>query len=706
MPGPYSAPFELSVANFVSTITSLGTPLTLQWLVSSTNFHMTLARFICSFAEEGIAHLMDLLLFLLSSGVDDATKWLNDLKDAGFERLVLAKAGLEQRRIEALQLLAYMQLQHLLVPGTVDMDFAATTMRTMGLEELDQARETLLKILPGVYHLAGTYSYSCHEASMGAYVAAFQVEPHSIEFVESSDITEDDDELLMNPHAVGLSNLDSESMLVKMRGIGKAVGEMGELMFVEVHAQLRLSSDGKIAFVAHVKGLDKSYIGSATKHGFSGDTLHWDIESDSADHSAQVPHGCFLFWKSVLPDTESNWNLHMRDINALHSARTTGIYGQRMQEFEKQGRWFKASQSTLSDIRKNSLYLNCSLALAIHSHAYLDLEACQASFNHTDTEVPTYLDPTLPRSRYESDRLYKLRNDIKFQVEQDFLTTNRNGLLLIVGSDLILQEAIAFGKSFVRLLVALMKPDVDPELVAAFEHVYEFLPTREYLLALINICNQAMKLIETAAAEKTNPELPSKIPSLIPLLEPSFAKLNHQYTTSHYNNPVRCAAGVSKLIDWMLKDEVSSNLFIIKPDSRFTEALATTDSALVRAMLTESQRLEAGNDFSRLYHKWRNLFSLSSASLDPGFTTLSPDAFFYCLAFASAGQTSQPIQSNEQPTYSLQREHDDYESDSGEDDDQQSLNLPTLLVGGAMFVVAITAGAFFLGRMLTRKRDQ
>lgn len=713
-PAPCITIFAVSVANFTTLIEAIVlVPSVLQWLVSSTNFHMTMGRFICSLAYEELPLLCNFLHFLLSSGVDDSTKWINDLKDAGLERLLLAKAGME-RRAEPLRLLAFMKLHHLLIPENVDSTYLTAVNTALSHTESDEARDLAMKTLPGVYHLAGLASTSTSESSMGPFYASFQVDPQTIKITEHEDITEDEDAAI-NPFGLDFYAL-SETVMVKMRGIGKVVNELGELIFAEMSLKLVVSSDVQgnhtLNFIAHVKGLDISISGSNSKYCLAGESHYWKTDMESPDYDPRVPQGFSLLWKSPLPDTETNWVKHMNDLNQLHSARTAGVYGERRRESLAEKHWFSLpAPFSYEALFQKSISYNFPVSFAIHSRSHHSLNYLWESIHDPRIGEAARTDNVLPRDDYESDQVYELRNEIIRHLEVIRFPMIRNHTLASVATDRCFEEVLVFGNAFIRLLKTL-QPMRDSkfapeELLNAWQQTYEFLPTPDYWEKLIGACQTALELIKTASVDGKDPSKPAKVP-ITEILQPFFLDLHTRYTKNHYANPVKCAKGVSTLINWMLNDN-ESNEAVLKVDSRIGETLSTTDSAPLRAMLAETQRFESGNEFTRLYRKWMHIWNFSSPALDAVSSSISPGFLFYSLAFSLnlAKDEEDDARSNAQSSdyaYAPFDTSDDESYDSDSEEEQQSLNIPALIVGGTVCIAAVTAGAFFIGRMLTKKK--
>lgn len=667
----------------------------LQWLVSSTNFHLTLARFISSCTQHE-STIIWLLLYILSSGAKDSIKWLNDLKDAGFDRIVLAKASFEDRQF-ALQLLAFMKLHHLL-PDKPTMQYRSLSKVTDFIDG-EEAKTAALKELPGVWHLAGLSTLDTPETSMGPYFASFQVDLENIEVVEAADTSENDNELWHNPYSVGLSHIDTECVLIKVRGIGKAVTELGDLVFAEMSLQLRSNENSELLVVAHVSGLDLSFHGAATLQGFSGETMYWNAVSD---FQPTGPQGTYILWKSALPDTESNWDLHTADLEALKTLRTTGLQAQRRRQSLEIKRWYDSPFTDLT-MRKMLLHNHSTTAFAVGSRDYSIITSMWDEVPE-EFQIQPNIECALRRRPYDTDKFYNLRHSLHHYSDEFCTSQIRFGIIKGQASDQLLSEALIVANAFLRLLNAILEDKTNPDrkhgLLTAFCIAYEFEPSEHYLNAFIKKLTEGIEFCKQVTA---TPKDASEVPNFEALYDLFFQPLNQLFVVhvvSRRNNAEKAATGISSLTDWMLRDEFGGNTLA---DSTVADALATTDSPLVRAILTETMRLESGNDFSKVHRKWSNLWGFSKASLDP--VTPAHSAEFFLYSFIKAVHEETEDENGFQQLEDEVSEEDD-ESDSDDLDSESSINGPALIVGGVALAAAITAGAFLLGRILTKKPSQ
>lgn len=695
-PAPCADALALALLSFCSILaeTMLIPVIALQWLVSSTNFHFTLARFISSCTENEYT-VISLLRHILTCGAPDASKWLSDLKDAGFERILLSKAAFPNQT--PLQLLAYMKLQHL---GPSQSALSYDDLTKAGQMEADEAKEHALKVLPGLYQFASFSSLETPEISMGPCFASFQVSPEDIEIIKEGNAVLAED-LLQNPYNLKLPADESEAIVIAMKGIGKAVTELGEQIFAEMNAQIQINSLGDVNLVAHIPSLSISVSAQiSTRDGIVGQSYDWTQIENNCE---LLPCGGFMLWKHPLPNTEPNWDLLTADLDALEDLRTSGWQAERRQELLNRKLWFNAlyNDTTASVQHHRMLIYSAFYSRAIAGRMYSETLSVFSALE-LDYQLKPPSDPVLRRRPYDTEEFYNLRHVMAYNVAEQGLQPVRITNLNVCASDHCLTEFIIATNAFIRLLKAILKElslSRTYDLAEAFLFAYEFAPNAEYLIGVIGKLEAAVQVVADLTASRTDSSKPPRNREIGALYDPAY-HLARNYLISHRNNPQKASQGLAKLLNWMMKDDSGIDAL---PTSTVADALGATTSPLVRSILTETQREESGNDYSKLYRKWMKLMHFSSASLDPLTLALSPDQLIDYLGktIALVPMRDESVLDGNQvnPTNAF------YESgeDSDSEEEESSLNLPLLIAGGVAFAAAITAGAILATRRLSKK---
>lgn len=685
----------------VVTVTSLANFLlpveVVQWLVSTSNFHITLARLSNTLPTSILPGIYNALLsFLRLFTPEVSLSMARDLKNIGFEHSLLIRATdlPEAPSLAALHLLSYIKLCHLLhssvnrLNDSTDEVFAAI--------DLNEAKEKASTLLPGVYHLAGFNVLDLPESDSCPFFASFQVEARDVKVLKPSGQPEFDG-VLEAPESLEVSSHAEMALLLK--GRGKMIDEFGEESFVELHAALSASDFTEYAFSAHVGGAQLSLSGLMREGSASGVLRRWqDVETDS------IPRGFFLLWRSSLPDTESNWEKHLQDLDALRKLRSTGLQAQLRRNTSSRS----PPSVAFSEIRSDLLDYLPYHRLAANERLYHTVMGnAKAILNGEVRSRQWERDASLPRDPYELDELYEARIlllnhstfllwDVRAALATEYMASNRAAVLSDIKTALI---------GFIRLCEVVSmelkanngfqnpKPD---SLLAAFVSLYYHPEMKAHDIKNV-----------TKAATAFLKSLDAPIPRLrdLDLLSNYLKFFSFKSRLHEHQHPFEANQALSTILSFMFG--LAKKASDIGPSEAQTQ-LASPDyqhSPICQSFISEIIHEESQSPYEALYHRWSNRLHFSL--WDPCSPLLTPNELI--TIFLS-------ILKMEQVKLEEENEASQEESEDEDDDEDASFSASKLLPSapsltpttaiaiGVAFAAALALGTFAVGRLL-RNRD-
>ena len=614
-------------------------PFVIEWLVSNSNFHMTLARLSLS-ADRQSSSIFMIVLFLVLNRIDSfAVKWTQELIDAGFHHALLIRAGKSESH-EAIKLLAYLKLHHV--------QRACPSDRTLGdhfglLSSVvadDEQKETSLKLLPGVYHLAGYRIRDWEETTMAPFFASFQVEPRHVSVAKGDDPLydeEDDDDAL---HFEFPDHMEGAT-IVKMIGHGRYVDENGEISLVELKFSSICLAPDNMTMQATIGGKARmSFMGSLTDFIVGGEIAYWDDDTTdptAKDFLSAVPGGAFLLWKSALPDTEANWkDVHIRDIDALSKLRSAGGF-----EYERKEAFLVHEKPSVydlpvsdrpsdDDIRHEALLVKAKYDiytdLAVHSELYAQLQASASSIiPHVPAQA--YDPRTLPKGPYETAEAHNLRVTVFTLIQTQTRTVDRPHIIAILhtGLDDLITLCSAMKRLFMQCEADAVLEDHEQSLLNAYFDIHYIHPLLldRHIKEYGEVIEQLKSLRERYGTGPLPPEalLDRGLIAAVNLVERSELSFLGAQTLERKLTPVKAAKASATLLNFLLKDYPSESSTVASA----APATATNESSpLCKAIVDEYSRLDSQNDFAKLIRKWSYRLGTAHPSLDPASENIVP----------------------------------------------------------------------------------
>lgn len=344
----------------------------IQYVVNTTQLHLSLARLTAGATENVTILSMMLLTMLLGCGASDAPKWAQSLRDVGYHNLIACGLS-ENAEIAAAPLANLIEFHHYI-------DFPRTTNIFAQADPDTNARyedpEYLAKRFAGVWHVLWSYPYTWSEGTQNPFYGTFQVDQSTIRLEteqprvggDDSD-DEDDGNVGVDQRARDplLEELAEDIVFISMSGTGCIVTDEGKLVKSTFEARVTgFGGSEQVELVLKEAGLEVH--GLAFHHGFGGQVLENDIveptrKGDAYDYSEQRPvSGGFMLWKSSADDTEQNWIEEEAELKELAAHR--------IQEAEKEhgekSEVFLRRRAVLRSLRYRLLHADrCMIALSM-----------------------------------------------------------------------------------------------------------------------------------------------------------------------------------------------------------------------------------------------------------------------------------------------------------------------------------------------------
>ena len=588
----------------------------MQWLVSNSNFHLTLARLSLTAPHELSTLLLDSLHFLLSSAAADASKWTQDLLDAGFQHSLQTRAGKLQAPS---QLLAHLKLHHIQRSSSIDRILTKTL--SLLAADAPEEHEMILSHLPGVYHVTGYRIRDWETTTVTPFFASFQVDRRSLSLSVGTDGLNDeiDEQRLKLPE-----DLSEDSVVVKMTGHGRYVDRHGEISLVELKiAFVRDENDLKMH--ATIGGKARmSLSGSATQPEFAGEITYWD---DDPTDSYLAIGGAFLLWKSALPDTESNWNdVHIRDIEALHKLRISGGYEYERTENvasrETPEHVHPIHQSSLQEAQNSVMQQKFRLT----GVATMTYHPVNIFFMKGFAEAFKKLKPVhscsnaVPRRPYDTADMQHIRGRLRFALMANtppFYADAAHALSRVsdVASDLLV-----LCKAMRRLFSSLNEDakrtrEYEKMLSKRFIAALDLLglnPSSDALQTLLNDLGKATRRLKRHIDRGQPSKMPEDLTTSLEMVARAMLPFCERQIQQRLGKPVE-SSKASELVLTFLEEHTP------KPKTKVygvSKAVANESSPLCKAIVAEYERLDSQNDLTKVLRKWSYIFGTARPGID------------------------------------------------------------------------------------------
>ena len=692
-----------------------------QWLISNSNLHLSLARLSLSADQHCSNYCLSFLGPLLNYPCADASKWVQELIEAGFHHSLLARAGKAPSSLEATKLLALLKLHHFQRASPTDRNFG-NDLILLGSDDIAEQKEEVLAKLAGVYHVAGYHIRDWEETTMAPFFASFQVDARDLSLTIGTDDLDDD--AIEDDEPPLPEDLSEESFLLKVKGHGRYIDENGEISLVELKANVHGSYAG-LALQATLGGKARmSLVGSLIDPFFGGDVAFWDDDATSDEYVPTTPGGAFLLWKSSLPDTEANWNdVHVRDIDALRKLRTAGGY-----EYERKEAILARETLVLPPVAAltrpsdqearrtfiiNKFTFDALAYLAIHSDVYERVRGCAQECGAFKPEIGA---SSLPRRPYETEELHELRAAIYHRIHEEQHPL-RYQMICVLRVENGLGDLITLCTAMRRLCWVLEQesdqadaPDIERR--KFLDAVASYVPCDRN--ADIGGYN-AIEGFDNAIAYFTQlrerysttfmPEEERVLPSHLSIVGWTLSFLQlvlEDKMLARLKNPVEHAATEDLVLKFLLEED---SAHASTTESEPSAAAANESSSLCKAVITECERLDSQSDFAKLIRKWSFIFGTTHLAIDPLSESFIPLLIVsLCHALMPSAEAAESA--------SLIGDDSEHSSDYEEDEDNlssfaskvSSFSLsPTAIIAIGTAVATIGLGAFALGRWLNNK---
>lgn len=710
-------PLDHTLYIFIMSITSPSTPaFVTQWMVTNSNFHLTLARLALTAREPVSNYIIAHLQLLLNSGASDATKWTQELIDAGLANALLIRTGKSDNYTAASGLLAHLKFHHLYGATSVDRAYQGELARLLDSEDVDEEKETLLNLASGVFHLAGYRIRDADSSSNDLFFASFQVEPRSVNLMLGAEAAEWDEDALDGEWALPLPDGLDEANTLKLIGHGRYIDSKGEVSLVELKATILVGSNG-LLFQATLGGDARlSLNGFLAEPGFTGDITYWDDDMEDPEFCTSTPGGVFSFWKSSLPDTEANWSeVHVRDLDELHKLRTSGGYERerkaRTRETFLQPNFLSVAAEGMDLARKfllENLDLHIYSCLSRHSDDCMLLQELADGIEDSGQD----LSHALPRGPYETDALYTNRAAGFFAIEEDKLPELRLVTSIALRSQHSFNELITLWTAWTRLFAAFQRDEIAKDGRTIAEHLrilYLYDPSGALLSTKASESFEVLKDLQKRFGHSPIPEeVAEQVREPMSWICGFMRTLHYQRMLSSLAHPVKAALSAQILLEWMMDAEEANRPV---DDSIQVSAADNESSPLCKAIVAEYERLDSANDLVKLHRKWSIRFFAARPFLDPtGGRFLELLTSGTCSSFFPQVAEEEEQATAEDDAELLHRIGDDSDSDSDSDLDSSvtryksplGISTPVLVAIGAV-TASVCLTAFAVGRWLTHR---
>ena len=717
-----TTPIEQVLCTLTSALqSSLTPPYVTQWLVSNSNLHLTLARLSLTSEESLGKKLMSSLHSLLNCEAVDALKWTQDLLDAGFQHSVQKRA---REYPCATGLLAHLHLHHIQHASPTDRT-CTSVMQLLPTNDISQLKESVLKHLPGVYHFAGFRTRDWEPTTMAPLFASFQVDRDRLSFsVGTDDLVEDSDE--HDPS--WFDDLTDQCIVVKMTGNGQYVDERGKTSTAELNVTLvREGSDLKMH--ATIGGSARMTLsGFISDPLISGSISYWSdpVASDTEIYSLRG--GAFLFWRSALPDTESNWNgVYLRDIEALRKLRTPDGF-----EYERSSLVASREKPDFNNLNtrpplervrdsilKEKHFFHAACTLATHGSTYISTNAMaeRVKENTSMLKNRSRIDCSnvLPRGMYETDEMHAMRI-INFRYQQTHRPQQRTESVFLLRAGNGLGDLITLCTALKRLFSALREDaerPLDKRLTKDFltaTRVLGFNQSSSELPKLIHLLDDAVNHLNGMRTRYGSMQLPSlevTFAATLELLRAHVKILLEVQSAKRVENPVETALASERILKFLLEEDKPKPSINSSGES---DAVANESSPLCKAIVAEYERLDSQNDLTIVIRKWSYVFGTARPGIDVNSENIIPSLMVaLCnslqLRFGTNDTESEDSKDNEKNGDSepLCESDDDCNVDSMFATKSHTFGIvPTTLIAIGTVSAIFGLATFALGRWLTK----
>ena len=699
---------ELLCLLFVGTEPVSAPSCVTQWLVSNSNFHLTLARLSLTAPTVLSNFLLSSLHTILNSKAPDASKWTQDLLDAGFGHSLQTRVGAEEFE-EHINMLAHLKLHHLQRASSTNSALAETMALTAA--DAPEEHETILNNLPGVYHVTGYRIRDWEHTTVTPFFASFQVDRRSLSLSVGTDGLNDeiDEEGPQLPE-----DLSEDSAVVKMTGHGRYVDRHGEISLVEL--KIVFVRDGNdLKMHATIGGKARmSLSGSPAYPMFAGGIAYWDDDPTSEEFPPAAFGGAFLLWKSALPDTESNWNnVHIRDIDALRKLRTSGGFEFERSQARKLPKPDPANpqpslQEALNYVMKLKFHRQSIATLIYHPTDFPAMKTICANFYGENEPVPVDCSKALPRGPYDTDEIHDIRGRLHYallyQTPQSYLDA---AYLMIPVYD-VTGDLIVLCKAMKRLFSSLKEDaelkqsELPQDLIAALDSMGLRRTSDELQILITDLALATQRLQRHLKQSKTS-ELPAKLISSLEWIAVAMQMFFNTQGIERLEKPVEAALASERILKYLLEEDKP------KPttnSSGESDAVANESSPLCKAIVAEYERLDSQNDLTKVIRKWSYVFGTARPGIDVYSENMIPSLMI------SLSKAILPSSDSDDESLDASAETDDdeslFESDAGSDSlfatkfRSYGVTTTTLIaIGTASALFGL--GAFALGRWIAKR---
>lgn len=705
-PTPGLTPFNLALHSLCTSLSSTDfmPAFILVPLVKATNLHMTIARWTMEMDENAVRCLAPLLHYILSLDDPCTSTWIEDLKRAGYDALV-AISCVEQPRETFMRLFAFFKFQHYRVPSTFERGLELKLAGMFASLDPEAGLELARTRIAGVYHLAGCHLNTWHEDPTSHVFASFQVEPNDVQLCEARA------DLLQLNDVLGAFNIvlppRSEAPAVKFTGRGKIVDSAGVISLFEVHGAFIDGLTG-IHLLMNLGNAKRSVFGRCSDVDFSGSMACLDVPLKHYGYE-----GAFSCWKSALPNTEPNWDLHTADLEALSKLRQDGIEARSWNTTLAEKRWFKTEVPFGDFLKKHGATVRFTRSISAamyHTRNRSVVFRYVSSVSKEDQSCLAPL-PLLARGRYETVRGYQGRCMMiawvnSFQTAAQRYLTTRHFASHQSYSDILIAIS-GCQRLYRRLLNDLVAVTSEENATESrkrldcFQYAYGLQANEKLMNLLIEACENSTKAVMDLMERVGDNTSVAPSTSDLKLLDSNLVEMVYLLAENQSKDTVKSAQSIQYLIDWLMQDDSSLNENDAATTSLSSPDAATSSSALCRAIITESERENYGSAYSRLHRTWSKRLGASNCTLEPVQLGMSPELFAYFLE--GPFRSTRPALPPPEPLLPMATSETNVEQSPSIARESLSVSTIAKISLGIIAVAAIASTAYVLGRVWTKK---
>ena len=378
-----------------------------QYIVSQSNLHMTLARLSNDHLDLSlIGEILCMIYGLVASAAPDTGLWIRQLVNSGFLSVLRSiVCSVLPYNHDASRLLAYLSFHHLIHPNALEWNRWTP----------EDVFERHVGLITGIWHFTCSDPPAWLSVSPLPFYATFQIEAHNVQLYHPQSEPGHhfaDFETLHNAIGNPISDIDDpEELVVHFKGNGttfKSHARAKRFEKAAINGRVRIFLDGNASISLVIDGLDYQF-----------DAIHGDScwlgagTKNSEDNVALMP---FLFWRSSDDFSDANYEKEIAQMRLLEP-----LLRKEMDDLTTKEPTLKKFDDSdwrnLDNIQNNRIasnILTSSTAFrASYSH-YQDVQNAIHIKYGPSAFVPTALrDPSpLPRDEYELDDSYLLRTTI------------------------------------------------------------------------------------------------------------------------------------------------------------------------------------------------------------------------------------------------------------------------------------------------------